>query len=608
LRHGVIGAGPVCDNRGYMAHSNGTRVEEQHAIPYLRETLLFLALAGMFIPLLQRLRVNQVLGFLAVGALFGPFGVALLAPSLPWLGHFTFMRVEQVAGLAELGVMFLMFMIGLELSTERLWSLRRWVFGAGVAQVGVCAALLAGAAYLFGLRPEAAIVLGCVLSLSSTAVVMQLLTEQRSLQTPSGQATFSILMLQDLAVVPLFILIGVLASGDSDDLFYLLGFTMAKSAAAIVLIYLLGRRVIRPLFQFFVKQHQPDVFMALTLLSTLGIAALTAAAGLSMALGALLAGLLLAETEFRHEVEVTIEPFKGLLMGLFFMSVGMQIDVREIARQPLLIPLAVLGLFAVKTAVIGVVFRVGGFQWGRALESGVLLGQGGEFAFIVVGYALSTKLIDAPVAQFVMLVVGLSLFATPALAKAGVAFGDWWQRRHSEQVASLDDGAAPPTDSRIVIAGFGRIGQMVAKILQEQGVPYVAVENDARLVTRLHPQGFPVYFGDASRAELLHKVHAGKAAAVVLTMDHPASVLHAVKSIRREYPKLPVYARARDDKHAAALMHAGATLVVPEALESGLQLSVTVLQRLGFAEARAFELVNDERELRNAGLQGEQML
>ncbi|WP_273671635.1 monovalent cation:proton antiporter-2 (CPA2) family protein [Janthinobacterium fluminis] len=583
-------------------------MEEQHALPYLRETLLFLALAGIFIPLLQRLRVNQVLGFLAVGALFGPFGFGLWAPSQPWLGHFTFMRVEQVSGLAELGVMFLMFMIGLELSTERLWSLRRWVFGAGVAQVGICATLLGGLGYLFGLSLEAAIVLGCVLSLSSTAVVMQLLNERRALHTPAGQAAFSILMLQDLAVVPLFILIGVLAGGDSAGLGYLLGFTLLKSAGAIVLIYLLGRRVIRPLFQFFVKQRQPDVFMALTLLSTLGIAGLTAAAGLSMALGALLAGLLLAETEFRHEVEVTIEPFKGLLMGLFFMSVGMQIDVRDIVRQPLLIPLAVLTLFAIKTAVIGTIFRIGGFHWGRALESGVLLGQGGEFAFIVVAYALSTKLIAAPVAQFLMLVVGLSLFATPALAKAGIAFGNWWERRHRQQVGDLDGDAAAPAGSRIIIAGFGRIGQMVAKILQEQGVPYVAVENDARLVTRLHPRGFPVYFGDASRAELLHKVHADQAAAVVLTMDHPASVLHAVKSIRRECPHLPVYARARDEKHAAALMHAGATLVVPEALESGLQLSATVLQRLGFDEARAFELVNDERELRNAGLRGEAQL
>ncbi len=578
-------------------------MEEQHALPYLRETLLFLALAGIFIPLLQRLRVNQVLGFLAVGALFGPFGFGLWASSYPWLSYFSFMRVEQVAGLAELGVMFLMFMIGLELSTERLWAMRRWVFGAGVAQVGVSACLIGGAAYLLGLRLDAAIVLGCVLSLSSTAVVMQLFNEQRALHTPMGQAGFSILMLQDLAVVPLFILIGVLAGGKSDGLLSLLGFSMLKSAAAIVLIYLLGRRVIRPLFQFFVRKRQPDVFMALTLLSTLGIAGMTAAAGLSMALGALLAGLLLAETEFRHEVEVTIEPFKGLLMGLFFMSVGMQIDMREIARSPAMIALAVLALFSIKTLVISVIFRIGGFHWGRAVESGMLLGQGGEFAFIVVAYALSTQLIEAPVAQFVMLVVGLSLFATPALAKAGRGFGNWWEQRFHEQVGDLSNGAAAPLDSQVVIAGFGRVGQLLAKILQEQGIPYVAIENDARLVTTLHPLGVPVYFGDASRAELLHKVNAGSAAAVVLTMDHPSSVLHAVKTIRREYPQLPVYARARDEKHALALMHAGATLVVPETLESGLQLSATVLQTLGFAEARAFELVHDERELRIAGLQ-----
>ena len=578
-------------------------MEEQHALPYLREILLFLALAGIFIPLLQRLRVNQVLGFLAVGVLFGPFGFGLWVDSLPWLANFTFMRVEQVSGLAELGVMFLMFMIGLELSTERLWALRRWVFGAGVAQVGFSAVLIGGIAYLQGLRLEAAIVLGYVLALSSTAVVMQLLNQRHTLHTPAGQAGFSMLMLQDLVVVPLFILIGVLAGGDSEGLVYLLGFTLLKSAAAIVVIYLLGRRVIRPLFQFFVKKRQPDVFMALTLLSTLGIAGLTAAAGLSMALGALLAGLLLAETEFRHEVEVTIDPFKGLLMGLFFMSVGMQIDVRAIASQPGAIALALLGLFAIKTVVTGLIFRVGRFHWGEALASGVLLGQGGEFAFVVVPYAQSTKLIEAPVAQFVMLVVGLSLFATPALAKAGYAFGDWWERRHHRQVADLEQGAAPPGQSQIVIAGFGRIGQLVAKILQQQDISYVAIEDDARLVTSLHQRGFPVYFGDASRAELLHSVHAGGAQAVVLTMDHPASVLNALKSIRRAYPDLPVYARARDEKHAAALMRAGATLVVPEALESGLQLSATVLQTLGFAEARAFELVHDERELRNAGLQ-----
>lgn len=580
-------------------------MEEQHALPYLRETLLFLALAGIFIPLLQRLKVNQVLGFLAVGALFGPYGFGLWAGDVTWLKYFSFVRAEQVSGLAELGVMFLMFMIGLELSTERLWALRRWVFGAGVGQVIVSACLIGAVAYYVGLSLEASIVLGLVLSLSSTAVVMQLLTEQRSLQTPSGQAGFSILMFQDLMVVPLFILIDVFASGRSDDLASLLGFAAVKSAGAILLIYLLGRRVIRPLFQFFVGKRQPDVFMALTLLSTLGIAGLTYLAGLSMALGALLAGLLLAETEFRHEVEVIIEPFKGLLMGLFFMSVGMQIDVREIVKSPVWITLAVLSLFAVKTLVTGAIFRLGGFPWGRSVASGVLLGQGGEFAFIVVAYALGTKLIAPEVAQFVMLVVGLSLFATPALAKAARGLGGWWDKRHQHQLADLASGAEAPAGS-VIIAGFGRVGQLLAKVLTEQDISYVAIENDARLVTTLHPRGFAVYFGDASRAELLQKVHADRASAVVLTMDHPASVLHAVRSIRRAYPQLPVYARARDESHALALVQAGATLVVPEALEAALQLAATVLQTAGVGEARAVDIVQAERERRNAVLLAQQ--
>ncbi|HWJ96005.1 MAG TPA: cation:proton antiporter, partial [Telluria sp.] len=289
-----------------------------------------------------------MLGFLAVGALLGPFGLGLWAHAVPWLGYLTVSRVEGVEALAELGVLFLMFMIGLELSAERLWALRRWVFGAGTAQVCLSAVIIGCLAYFFGNSLEAALVLGFVLSLSSTAVVMQLMAEQRSMNSPLGQAGFSILMMQDLAVVPLLILIGVLTSGQSEGLTALVTVTVAKSIGAIVLIYLIGRRVIRPLFRSFARQRQPDVFMALTLLSTLGIASLTASAGLSMALGAFLAGLLLAETEFKHEVEITIEPFRGLLMGLFFMSVGMAIDVREVIASPLWLPLSVIGLFTIK--------------------------------------------------------------------------------------------------------------------------------------------------------------------------------------------------------------------------------------------------------------------
>jgi len=569
----------------------------------LRETLLFLSLAGILIPLLQRRRINQVLGFLAVGVLLGPFGLGLWAKDVPALSYFTFPRLEGVVALADLGILFLMFMLGLELSAERLWSLRRWVFGAGAAQVFVSALIIGGIAYFFGNSLEAATILGLVLSLSSTAVVMQLLNQQRSLGTPLGQAGFSILMLQDLAVVPLLILISVLAQGKSDVLAALVTLALLKSIGAILLIYLIGRRVIRPLFRSFVMQRQPEVFMALILLSTLGIAGLTAAAGLSMALGAFLAGLLLAETEFKHEVEITIEPFKGLLMGLFFMSVGMGIDLREIAALPVWIPLSVIGLFAIKAMVLAALFRIGGFNWGRALEGGLLLGQGGEFAFIAVGYATASKLLAPGTGQFVMLVVGLSLFVTPLAAKAGRAIGNAWEKRHPEQTVLASDAELEAAHGRIIIAGFGRVGQLLARLLDAQGIRYIAFENDAHLVAKLHASGYPVYFGDASRAELLHKAHAEHAPAIVLTMDHPAAALSAVRGIRSALPRVPLFARSRDEKHARALKQAGATIVIPETLESSLQLSAFVLQTLGIAETAVARVIQIERDRHIATLE-----
>jgi CPA2 family monovalent cation:H+ antiporter-2 len=571
-------------------------MQEQHTLPFLRETLLFLALAGILIPLLQRWRINQVLGFLAAGTLFGPFGLGLWAGEVPSLAFLTFPRLEGVATLADLGILFLMFMIGLELSAERLWSLRHWVFGAGTAQVFLSTLIIGSLAYYFGNGLEAAIILGFVLSLSSTAVVMQMMTEQRLMKVPLGQAGFSILMLQDLAVVPLLILIGVLGKGEVDGLASLITMTLIKSVGAIAMIYLIGRRVIRPLFRAFVKQRQPDVFMALTLLSTLGIAWMTALAGLSMALGALLAGLLLAETEFKHEVQITIEPFKGLLMGLFFMSIGMEIDVREVLNSPLWIPLSVIGLFAIKALVLAVIFRAGGFNWGRALEGGLLLGQGGEFAFIVVGYAMTSQLVAPPVGQFIMLVVSLSLFFTPLAAKLGHAIGDKWEQLHHERPALLGELSREVASTQVIIAGFGRVGQLLARLLTAQGIGYVAFETDARLVARQRALGYPVYFGDVSRAELLRKVHAERAPAIVLTMDHPASTLNSVRAIRRDFSEVPLFVRSRDEKHARTLKQAGASVVIPETLESSLQLSAFVLQAVGVGSDTVDGMMEAERE------------
>ncbi|MGX4643414.1 cation:proton antiporter domain-containing protein [Massilia sp. SYSU DXS3249] len=580
-------------------------MQEQHAFPFLREIILFLILAGVLIPTLQRLRINQVIGFLVAGTLLGPFGLGLLAAQFPEVGWLTFPSGQGVSMLAEVGVLFLMFMIGLELSAARLWAMRAWVFGAGTAQVLVSALLIGGAAWLAGQPVATAAILGVVLSLSSTAIVMQLMSEQNSTGTRLGQSVFAVLMLQDLAVVPILVLIGVLSRGAGDDegAVTLAFVTMAKAGGAIALIYLVGRRVIPPLFKAFARHRQPDVFMALILLSTFGIAGLSAAAGLSMALGALIAGLLLAETEFRHEVELMVEPFKGLLMGLFFMSVGMNMDTRQLVEAPLWLLSAVLTLVLVKACVVALLFRLGRMPWGRAVEGGLLLSQGGEFVFVVLGYAISARLLDPALGARIMLVVGLSMFITPLLARLGRAIGDSGERAARELAAQHDPDVLAEARGRIIIAGFGRVGQQLAKLLSAQNIPFIAFENDATLVSKLHALGMPVFFGNASRPELLRLLHADDAPAIVLTMDNPASALQSVHAIRRDFPKVPVFVRSRDEKHARSLRRAGATVVVPETLEASLQLSAFVLEAMGLDERTVDNIVDRERDLFAAQLE-----
>ncbi|MFN3886289.1 MAG: cation:proton antiporter [Aquabacterium sp.] len=576
-------------------------MSESHTLPFLREALVFLTLSGILIPLLQRLRINQIVGFLAVGVLLGANGLALWIDTFPWLAHITFHETEGVAQLAELGVIFLMFMIGLELSAERLWALRKWVFGAGTAQVLLSAVCIGMLAWAFGNRWPNALVLGLVLALSSTAVVVQLLTQRQALGTPLGQATFSVLMLQDLAVVPVLILIDLLGPrGAGDDVGTAVGLTVLKSVLVVGLIVVLGRRLIQPVFRAFAHQRQPEVFMALTLLISMSMAGLTAAAGLSMALGAFLAGLLLAETEFRHEVEVTIEPFKGLLMGLFFMSVGMGIDVRAILRDPVWLPLSVVGLIFLKAAIVTGLFRVGGLSWGRSIEGGFLLGQGGEFAFIVVGVAAASGLMDRDTVQFILLVVGLSLFVTPMLARWGAMAGEALDARLRGPRDTTVVDEAQVSHGHVVIAGFGRVGRLAGDVLSRQGVPWIAVEHDAARVAQWRGEGRPVYYGNAARPEMLQKLHVDRAAVVMVTMDQPAAALHAVQALRSACPHVPVVARSRDEGHARELLEAGASVVVPEAVEAGLQLTASALHALGVPESAVAHTIDLERGARKA--------
>lgn len=570
------------------------------AIPHLREALLFLGLAGLLIPLLQRFRIGNVLGFLIAGLLVGPHVLGHLTIDHAWLHWVSFPGGAGVSALAEIGVMFLMFSIGLELSIERLWAMRRWVFGAGSLQMIGTAAAAGLVAVVFGSSTQTALLIGLVLAFSSTAVVMQLLASHQALGTPVGRTGFAILLLQDLAVVPVLILVGLLGKDDGAGILPAVGLALLKAAAAIAFIYLLGQRVLRPVFRWFGASRQADTFMALTLLSSLGIASLTWAAGLSMALGAFLAGLLLAETEFRHEIEVAIEPFRGLLMGLFFLSVGMSIDPVAILNEPIGLVAALLGLFVLKAAVIALTSRVLGLPWSRGIETGLLLGQGGEFAFVVIGAALATGLFEPSVAGWLTLLIGLSLFVTPAFGWLGRQLGEWLDARQVRPVADDLGAAWAEAQGHVVIAGFGRVGQLVAGLLDAQGIEWLAIDDQPATAARFHARGLPVFVGDAGRVELLRRLRVDVARAVVLTMDRPASALHALAAVRAHWPDLPVIARARDEAHAQTLLDAGASDVVPEALESALQLGARVLDTAGMPEDVVVALIDAERVRRSA--------
>lgn len=573
-------------------------MDHSSPLPFLRETLLFLALAGVLIPLLQRIRVNQVLGFLGVGVVVGPFGTGSLLSEWPILSWVSIPRHQGVHALAELGVIFLMFLIGLELSLQRVWALRKWVFGTGSAQILVSALVIGAAASWFGNPLEVALILGLVLSLSSTAVVMQLMHQDRTLATPMGQACFSVLMMQDFAVVPLLIVIDLLAADSRHGMLGQLLGTAALSIGVVGVILAMGRMAIGPLFRFFAKDRQPEVFMALTLLVALGTAGATALAGLSMALGAFLAGLLLAETAYRHEVEVSVEPFKGLLMGLFFMSVGMGIDLREVLRDPLWIISSVLGLLLIKSLITGILLRLSGLTAGQALEGGTLLGQGGEFAFIVIGSALSSHLLTPETGQFMLLVVSLSLVVTPSFARLGQYWGRRWDARQQGSASQQSSAELPAPGGQVVVIGMGRVGQQLAAVFDERHVPYMGIEHDVERVASLSARGMPVYFGRATRPELLQKLGLARATCLVVTMDQPAAADRVVRHARTLYPDLPIFVRSHDDSHAQALREAGATMVVPEMLEAGLVLTTHALQAVGLPDGEVRAIVATERDRR----------
>jgi len=565
----------------------------------IREVMVFLVAAGVVIPLFRRLRVSPVLGFLIVGLVIGPFGLGRFADSLPWLGYLVISDLEGVRAFAELGVMFLLFMIGLELSIDRLWAMRRLVFGLGGAQVVVTGVVIALIASAFDNSPAVAVILGAGLALSSTAIVMQLLAENRRLGTAAGRTSFSILLFQDLAVLPILFLVG--AFGDQGEGSVVLAFTWAIGEAiiAVAIILALGRLVIRPLFRFIGSDASRETFLAFVLLVIFGTALATSQAGLSMALGAFLAGLLLAETEYRYEIEVDIDPFKGLLLGLFFASVGMGIDVSRIGQEPFWLIASAVGLFLVKSPIIYLLTRLFGQPRSVALESALLLGQGGEFGFLVVGMALTLGLMPGDTAQFMLIVTGLTMIVTPLVAQ-----GARWLARLVEGLetergvagADITDGLS----GHVIVAGYGRVGQMIGSILEDQELPHVGLDTDAQLVGGFRTKGACVFYGDASRPEMLRKFGADRAAALVVTMDSPRAAEQVTTAARRHWPELSIYARARDRDHASRLIAKGANHVIPETMEASLELGEMVLTGVGVPEPTARRIIEVRRSSEQA--------
>lgn len=570
-------------------------------IPVYSDALVVLGTAGVVVPLARYLGLNPVLGYLGAGVLLGPYGLGSFIDQFPALYWFTVVDAENVKGIAELGIVFLLFLIGLELSFDRLFSMRRLVFGLGGLQFVITALLLSIIIATTGQTPLVAVVLGSCLALSSTAIVLEVLSGRGDLTTIAGRASFSILLAQDLAAIPILMLISVLGASTEGSLASSVGRALVNAAGAVGLIILTGRVVLRPLFRIVAAIQSAELLTAAILFVIIGTGVLAAVAGLSMALGAFVSGLLLAETEYRKAVEAIVDPFKGLLLGIFFFTVGMGLDVRDVARDPLAILALVFGLIALKAAIIIALSRAFQLPWRAAIEVGFLLGPGGEFAFVVVGLAKTLGLLSAGLSSFVLAVTSSTMVLIPTLAIAARHMGAQVKRPH-EIVPELQ--AAPDRQrSHAIVIGHGRVGRVVTSFLKEHKVPHIATDNDPELVTKDRRDGGEVYFGDATQAAFLKACGVMDAAAIIVTIADRATADAAVLEVRQLRPDILIVVRARDTEHARHLYSIGVTDAVPETVEASLQISEAALVGLGVPMGLVISSVHEKRDQFRAELQ-----
>lgn len=561
---------------------------------YYKEFLIVLGAAGLIVPLFLRIGVNSVVAFLTVGILLSPDVLGRLANVFPWLSYANIGETGTLSHIAELGVVFLLFLIGLELSFERLTIMRRLVFGLGGLQVVASLAAIAAIAVAMGFDIRAALVAGAALSLSSTAIVVQLLSDSKRLGSQTGRASFAILLMQDLAVIPLLLLVPILGARTEGNVIVSVLMALAQAALAIALIVTVGRYLLRPLLRLVARTGGADFFMAATLLIAVGTGAIASLAGISMTLGAFIAGLLLAETEYRRAIEAVIEPFKGLLLGTFFLVVGLKLDLDMLFAAPAYTLGMAAGIIVLKSAIVYGLARAFRVQHAAALESSILLGPCGEFGFVIAAAALASGLIDNATTRNIVLVVTLTMIAIPFLARLGQRLGA--ALRHDAALAAAATPLPDDSQPRVIIAGFGRVGQLIASMLEEHKIPFLAADSDAELVARERKLGKPVYFGDASNAEFLKRCGLAEAPALAITMDNPVRADEVAKAARALRGDLKIVARARDERHAQRLYAHGVTEAVPETVESSLQLGEALLVETGVPMGLAIASVHERRD------------
>jgi CPA2 family monovalent cation:H+ antiporter-2 len=563
--------------------------------------LVVLGTAGIVVPLLRRWGLNPILSYLGAGALLGPLGFGSLAKSFPFAAWFTVDDATSIAGIAKLGVVFLLFLIGLELSFNRLVAMRRLVVGLGGLQVLMTSAVLAAVVAMAGQKPAVAVIVGASLSLSSTAIVLELLAAQERLTTSVGRGAFSVLLAQDLAVLPILLFVSLLGARAGGSLALDLLAALVQAAFGIACIILAGRFLLRPLLHLVAGTRSAEVFVAAVMFTILGAGLIAHLAGLPMPLGAFVAGLMLAETEYGKAVVTTIKPFKGLLLGVFFFTVGMNLDVRELVREPVGLLAAVAGLIVLKALLLTGLARLFRLSWPAALEIALLLASGGEFAFVGIGLASTIGLIDGPVATFMLVVTSLTMVLTPLLAVAARRLA---LLLPAQRAADPALAIRPPGGGKhAIVVGYGRVGKVVCSLLERHGIRYIAVDHDAPTVTRDRREGHAVYFGDASEPGFLESCGLQEATGIIISIHTQDAIDEIVGHVRATRPDVLIVSRARDADHARHLYRIGATDAVPETVEASLQLSEAALVGLGVMIGPAIASIHEKRDEVRSALQ-----